>query len=454
MSHRIEYARLSALVFAICLAVAALALPASAQSPTISVSPRHGPPTQKVEVAGANFGATEVVRIVFDATDIGSITTDGNGAFRMPLVVPKEALPGNHVVRASGGISGLRAHTRFLVRTNWTQFRFGPQHTGYNPYENVLGPSTVGGMHLTFRKRTIDGIISSPAVSGRDVYVGSEDGNLYAMNAVNGHIKWSYGMGAEVNSSPAVANRVVYVGAGGTLYALRAATGTLLWSYPTSGGSPTVVNGVVYVGASNVSAFDAVTGTLLWTTPYGGGSPAVADGIVYVGSGNGTMYAFAAADGALLWTHATGGAVRTTPAVANGVVYVGSGDDHLYALDTSTGSVLWSQTLQLNGSDSSPAVANGVVYVGSEDGNLYALDSLTGSVLWVTRTRHGQVETSPAVANGVVYVGFDHKVAAYDASTGMVLWMFTTREWVYSSPAVANGAVYVGCLRELYFFGL
>jgi outer membrane protein assembly factor BamB len=442
------------LVFAISFAMAALALPASAQSPTISLSPRHGPPTQRVQVAGADFAAAEVVTIVFDATEVGSVTTDGSGAFQMSFQVPKGALPGNHVVRASGSVSGLRAHGRLLDRTNWPQFRFGPQHTGYNPYENVLGPSTVGGMHMTFRKRTIDSIISSPAVSGRDVYVGSENGNLYAMNAVNGHIKWSYAMGAEVNSSPAVANRVVYEGAGGTLYALRAATGTLLWSYPTSGGSPTVVNGVVYVGSSNVSAFDAATGTLLWTTPYGKSSPAVGDGIVYVGSGNGSIYAFAAATGALLWTYATGGAVRTTPAVANGVVYVGSSDDHFYALDGSTGSVLWSQAIQVNGSDSSPAVANGVVYVGSEDGNLYALDAFTGSTVWVTRTRHGQVETSPAVANGVVYVGFDHKVAAYDASTGVVLWMFTTREWVYSSPAVVNGAVYVGCLRELYYFGL
>ena len=53
---------------------------------------------------------------------------------------------------------------------------------------------------------------------------------------------------------------------------------------------------------------------------------------------------------------------------------------------------------------SSPAVANGVVYVGSNDGNVYALNASTGAMLW-SYTTGGGVYSSPAVANGVVYVG-------------------------------------------------
>jgi outer membrane protein assembly factor BamB len=44
------------------------------------------------------------------------------------------------------------------------------------------------------------------------VYVGSDDYNVYALNAKTGAKLWSYTTGAFVASSPAVANGVVYVG--------------------------------------------------------------------------------------------------------------------------------------------------------------------------------------------------------------------------------------------------
>src|SRR6516225_4175989 len=62
-----------------------------------------------------------------------------------------------------------------------------------------------------------------------------------------------YATGDVVDSSPAVANGVVYVGsADHDVYALNAGTGALLWKYTTGSsltGSPAVANGVVYVGS-------------------------------------------------------------------------------------------------------------------------------------------------------------------------------------------------------------
>lgn len=45
-------------------------------------------------------------------------------------------------------------------------------------------------------------------------YVGSDDFNVYALNASTGAKLWSYATGSNVSSSPAVANGVVYVGSG------------------------------------------------------------------------------------------------------------------------------------------------------------------------------------------------------------------------------------------------
>jgi len=42
--------------------------------------------------------------------------------------------------------------------------------------------------------------------------VGCNDGNLYALNATNGHFLWSYQTGNYVDWSPAIVDGVVYFG--------------------------------------------------------------------------------------------------------------------------------------------------------------------------------------------------------------------------------------------------
>ncbi len=65
---------------------------------------------------------------------------------------------------------------------------------------------------------------------------------------------------------------------------------------------------------------------------------------------------------------------------------------------------MWSYHEGGGGTNSSPAVANGVVYIGTINDNISGLDASTGAMLW-SYTTHGEVQSSPAVANGVVYVG-------------------------------------------------
>jgi hypothetical protein len=51
--------------------------------------------------------------------------------------------------------------------------------------------------------------------------VGSDDNNIYALNATDGIKLWSYPTGGAVDSSPAVANGITYVGSeDGNVYAL------------------------------------------------------------------------------------------------------------------------------------------------------------------------------------------------------------------------------------------
>ena len=289
---------------------------------------------------------------------------------------------------------------------------------------------------------TGNAVSTSPAVANGVVYVGSNDGNMYALNASTGGKLWSYAAGTEVLASPAVANGTVYCQAvssvSGNLYAfgLSGSTGALLWSYtladrPTSApqSSPAVANGVVYIGGNDtVYALNASTGVQLWSYDTGfpvESSPAVANGVVYIGNDNGTLYALNASTGALLWSYSMGGLVPASPAVANGVVYFPSspapgsgsaGEVMIHALNASTGIELWSFPIGGN-EQSSPALANGVVYIGGND-TVYALNASTGAKLWSFDTE-GEVGSSPVVVDGVVYIGAGDNFFAFGLGRGV-----------------------------------
>lgn len=141
---------------------------------------------------------------------------------------------------------------------DWPMFRHDPAHSGYS---SSAAPMT----NQTLWSFKTDAIVdSSPVVADGVVYIGSTDFNLYSLNATNGVKIWSFPTGSYPSyliSSPAVAGGVVFIGSrDGSVYALNAATGDKIWSYQTGGdvdSSPAVAGGVVYVGSNdgNVYAF-------------------------------------------------------------------------------------------------------------------------------------------------------------------------------------------------------
>ncbi|WP_439679810.1 beta-alanine-activating enzyme beta-propeller domain-containing protein [Embleya sp. MST-111070] len=293
---------------------------------------------------------------------------------------------------------------------------------------------------------------STPAVVDGVVYFGGHDKNVYALDAATGTKKWAYTTGHVVGSSPAVANAVVYIGSRDkNVYALDAATGTKKWSHAAGAevdSSPVVVDGVVYVGCrdKNVYALDAATGARKWAHATGAeisSSPAVVGGVVYVGSTDKNVYALDAATGTEKWVHPTRAEVFSSPVVVGGVVYIGSADKNVYALDAATGTKKWEYATGEKVA-STPVVVGGVVYVGSADKNVYALDAATGAKKWAFTTE-GAVWRAAAVVGGVVYVpSQDKNVYALDAATGTKKWAYSFGAYNSSDPVVAGGVVYLG----------
>lgn len=436
--------------------------PAVASAPVVSLAPKSGPPGSNLRVVGAGFGSYEAVDVYFDTTDEALASTDVSGSFTATIAVGQSAMPGTHWLTGVGRRTGFSAQAPFTVRSNWTQYRGSAAHTGVDPTENVLSPSTVGHAVLKWSHDTGNRVSSSPAVVNGIVYVGSYDDRVFARRVTNGKVIWSYLTNDAVSSSPAVANGIVYVGAGdGNVYALVAATGRVAWAYWTGGygvSSPAVVNGIVYVAALGVNpgriyALDAATGALLWERKTSGllwGAPAIANGLAFESSDQ-VLYAFRAMSGRLAWTYNVGNDIATEPTVANGIVYVGSMTREIHALDAMDGLPIWSA--DVSGSWSA-AVDSGTVYVASNHRNgMFALDAISGAIRW-TRAFPTPVSSAPTVANGVVYVG-SRDLYALDATTGAILWAYNIGGYVSSAPTVVNGAIYVGSgYGQIYAFDL
>ncbi|HET7458662.1 MAG TPA: PQQ-binding-like beta-propeller repeat protein [Gemmatimonadaceae bacterium] len=354
-------------------------------------------------------------------------------------------------------------------------FRGGPSHAGV--YEG--GGSTLVG--LAWRVPTSGDVVSSPAIAGGVVYVGSNDGSLYAFDLATGDRRWRADLGSPVASSPAVGGGLVYAaGRDGALTAVDVATGARRWRVTTrpvapfpwgheSGdyfvSSPAYVSGTVLFGAGDggVYAVDARSGAVRWRAQTGGrvrSSPAVDGGRVYVGAFDGRVYCLDLATGAVRWRYDTEGAslksgdygfdrrsIQSSPAVAGGTVYVGARDGFLYAIDAASGALRWRYDHKISWVITSPAVDGGVVYAGSSDGHFaQAVDAATGKELW-RATTDATVWSSPAVAGDVVYYGDGAgRVHAVDRRTGTERWAFRTGAMVYASPAVSGEYVVVGSM--------
>src|SRR5271169_4673688 len=119
-----------------------------------------------------------------------------------------------------------------FANADWTMFRSDPSHSGIGTGDPLLTPN------LLWKFNTGSAVHSSPAVVNGVVYVGSENGNFFALNATNGFQIWNYNTGNTpgVWSSPAVINNMVFVGGGSIIYAFDASSGTELWNY-TNGGT-------------------------------------------------------------------------------------------------------------------------------------------------------------------------------------------------------------------------
>jgi outer membrane protein assembly factor BamB len=268
-----------------------------------------------------------------------------------------------------------------------------------------------------------DVYLSSPTIADGAVYFGSGDGNIYALDAVSGALKWKHSTGDVVHASPAVANGTVYIGSWDSyFYALDAATGAEKWRFKT-GEDPKIHN---QVGIQS--------------------SAAVVDGVVYFGCRDSNFYAVDAQTGQQKWSFNNKGSwVVGSPAVRDGKLYFATSDTGMfYELDAKTGAVEFSLNFKHWPLFSSPAVAANMVYIGSNEGKVMAIDLKAQKTAWVFQT-DGSQKNGAALTKTDGSPNYDSAFTE-DFYDGMVLGVnkMMTVGSVLSSPVVVDDAVYFG----------
>jgi eukaryotic-like serine/threonine-protein kinase len=328
-------------------------------------------------------------------------------------------------------------------------------------------------------------VASTPAVAGGLVYFMSYDGKFYAVEA-DGRLRWKFTTGGERRfeaknlhgflpknqtipdpfdlflSSPVVAEGAVFFGCGdGNLYALDAATGALRWKLQTGDvvhASPAYADGVVYVGSwdTYLYAVEARSGKEKWRFKSGDdpyihnqvgfqSSPAVVGGVVYVGCRDSNLYAIDAQSGTEKWrVNNQGSWVIGSPAVTQGkVVYATSDSALFHEVDAATGKPLLKQDVKAY-TFASPTVAGDVVLVGVMNGTLEARDLATGSLLWDYRTeaskqnRGWALDKDRRFNNALLFSSTWREAPIVAQDRQLSVGSFV------STPLAVAGAVYVG----------
>ncbi|AEE93875.1 conserved Sulfolobales protein (DUF929) [Acidianus hospitalis W1] len=294
-----------------------------------------------------------------------------------------------------------------------------------------------------------------PSFANGIVYVGSDSGQLYAINAYTGKAVWILTTPAAViMSEPVVYHGLVYVGLGPATFTYEQGK---LNAY---GGG----HRGLYTGLTGLLAVNASTGVPKWlflTKSQAMPTPVVYNGMVIFDDGDGNVYALNATNGQLIWNYSYDGSAN----MASLNLYIGKG----YALVITAFSpgypVNMSAIIALYANNGTPAYIIKVPFAyGSSVGDAvpaiygcYLVDSFMGypiyhgvylnqiyvrQVLLVANVTNGKIiyvknitgyghpgddnnGFSPLVYNGIIYVPshINRTVAAFNLSTGKLIWV-------------------------------
>jgi outer membrane protein assembly factor BamB len=338
-------------------------------------------------------------------------------------------------------------------RDDWLLFRGNAQQSG------IADSRLPDKLETLWTFKTEDAIENAVAVSGRVVFAGSMDENLYAIDLAKGKQKWKY-KGAPFKAAPAVRGGLVYAGdIDGNLHCLDAAKGTKKWIFE----SGAEIGGVNFHGPDilfashdeNLYCVDK-NGKKRWNFKTSGqiyGSPAVADGKTFLVGCDSLMHVIDVNKGREIRKVNLGAQTGASASVVASNLYVGTMGNQVQSIDWKKGAIDWQFKPDRRGAGffSSPATTDKVVVIGGRDNKVYCIDRLKGDRLWSFPTG-GEVDSSPVIAGNRVVIGSkDSNLYVLDLASGKQVQKITLDSPITASPVVVSGKVLIGTQKGTLF---
>lgn len=319
-----------------------------------------------------------------------------------------------------------------------------------------------------------------PTVAYGKVFSASRNGETIAFDVANGDTLWSTDIGAIqhetgffdskksalLNGGPVAGSNKVFIGSeNGQVFALDANTGDLSWQAKVKGeviNAPALDSGYIVVNTSSgiMKAFDVETGEDRWQveqdvpplTLRGISAPVISAGGVIVGTASGAVTVFLLEKGQRGWTAEIGEATGTTelervvdvdanPLVFGDKVYSVSSRGNLVALEIRSGRILWKRQYS---SYRQLSISGNTLFLTDVKGHVYAIDRNTGLERWSQLALTNRGVTGPAVVGDYIVVGdFEGYLHWINQESGEIVARYQVdSSGVYSTPTVADGVLY------------
>jgi outer membrane protein assembly factor BamB len=275
---------------------------------------------------------------------------------------------------------------------------------------------------------------------------------LYAVDVIDGKLKWSLKSEKGAFSFPTVVHGILYVGAGnGIFYALDPTVMKTKWTSPILNKSgvdtvPQIYGGILYFGSNNgiFYALNAQTGQTLWEFDTQRQSickaPAISGDTIFFCTYTGSVYALNTKTGRENWRYKIkGGTISLT--ISDGIVYCIDVEGHIHALDAGSGKEL-SGLKRKNQAATDLAILEKTIYFVGLSGNIFAVDAVTEQKKWEYDIE-GHCR-APIIAEKIIYTTCsDNRLYALNATTGEKIWATKPNKWSLSAPIIANGVIYL-----------
>ncbi len=280
------------------------------------------------------------------------------------------------------------------------------------------------------------------------VYVGSNDGDLIALNLTDGEEVWRKKTSGEILSAPVSDGALLLVHSfDGKLYGLDAQSGEQRWVFQdnlpllTMRGSskPVIYEELILMGQANgkLIALDKETGQLRWERRVAiaqgkseierivdvDATPLVSGGGVYAVSYQGRIVAFEVGSGRPEWQASESS--HTDMATGFGNVYVVSADSSMTAYAKSDGSVVWRQSVLHRRQITAPSIIKSYLVTADYEGYLHLLSQVDGHLVARRLVDSRGVGTAVLTNDDMMFVlGDSGKLVAYQLDPDAKFYRF------------------------------